>query len=881
MTISTPIDEIEAWSKKQSPWRQDCLRRLAVSTELEETDISELLAMIKHQVGFELDSPAKEPVVFEKAHFGGSKHKPIVLKGIGKVENVNRLASNASLEFCPKALTVVYGRNGSGKSGFVRILRTACRTRIEHSAKLEILRDVYGGSDGPQTAEIIIDEGSGDVAIAWQSGKSALPQLSQVTVFDTMSAQLYVDGGNQIRFLPFGLALPHRLNTVCLTLKERIEAERETAVGSKVELASISLPVQRETNSQLFDRNLTKDTSDTEIQNATNFSQEDQEKLNQLVKVLSSSAAASADLTALMTWINSIAAECEAALKSFDDVALASMTRLKERAKAARKAAELSASELFNDEPLEGIGSETWRALWHAARDYSVKEAYFGEEFPKVANGEKVAACVLCQQPLLEDGVNRMQRFQDYMDGTLDRTASAAEMAVSEAKTEIPELKLLRAAEFPGHLEQIRKREANLAAKIVAFKKAVQERRLSAQARLDGNDHAAEPEAVSPHAELQALARALELEKDKLESAHGEKEREELAAEKAELEDRKLISENRSTLFKRRDLLKLDAAYTAALAEVQTRGITQQANKLLDKHLTTAVVDRFEAERGKFDIKHLKVGLARKSGQTKAEYEVDTQTTLTNVTSKILSEGEQRALALAGFLTEVALTDGAGPIIVDDPVSSLDRDRSAKVADRLSEEALERQVVVFTHDMVFFNELCKAAEDRGIEPATVALFSDMDAAGKVDAAGMVWKGLNVKRRIGRIKNDFAPLPKLLATSPSEYEYRVKNLYGRLRDTYERVIEEVVFCDIVRRGSDAIQTQLLRYVTLPDDLAIRFHEGMTLANTHSHDNPAADTVPVRTPIEFQSDLDALELLVHDFREASKTAEAARPQMRPKK
>ncbi|BCH21690.1 hypothetical protein [Mesorhizobium sp. L-8-3] len=65
---------------------------------------------------------------------------------------------------------------------------------------------------------------------------------------------------------------------------------------------------------------------------------------------------------------------------------------------------------------------------------------------------------------------------------------------------------------------------------------------------------------------------------------------------------------------------------------------------------------------------------------------------------------------------------------------------------------------------------------------------------------------------------------------------MKNLYGRLRDTYERVVEEVIFRNIVQRGTDVIQTQLLRYVRLSDALAVRFHEGMTRANTHSHDNP---------------------------------------------
>lgn len=214
-------------------------------------------------------------------------------------------------------------------------------------------------------------------------------------------------------------------------------------------------------------------------------------------------------------------------------------------------------------------------------------------------------------------------------------------------------------------------------------------------------------------------------------------------------------------------------------------------------------------------------------------------------------------------------------------VSSLDRDRSAQVAERLAEEAGQRQVVVFTHDIIFFNELCSAAENNGIEPVTIALFGDRDAAGKIDAAGMVWKGLNVAKRIGKLKNDFAPLPKLLKSSPADYEYRVKHLYGRLRDTYERAVEEVIFKDIVRRGSDVIQTQLLRYVTLSDALAIRFHEGMTRVNTHSHDNPAAGTVPVPKPEEFEADIAALEKLVDDLKTESQAAEAARPQMKPKK
>lgn len=876
-----PIDDIVIWSATQEPWRQDCLRRLATSSDLTQADLDELLAMVKAAAGFTLPSPPPSAVPFAKAHFGGSANTPITLKGIANIKGVNRLIDKASLTFCPKALTVVYGRNGSGKSGFVRILRTACRTRIKNEATLKVLADVYGSGATVQSAEIIFDAGSGDSSIAWEPGMAAAPPLMQVAVFDSSSAQLYVDGGNQIRFLPFGLALPHRLNGVCLTLKSKLEAEQITAVGDKISLTAITFTATRSTAAQVFAQSVTQKTTDDEIDAATAFSPEDNARLDEVTRLLNASATASADMASFASWAKALSGEIEAAINAYSDDALGSLSTLKNQAVSARGAAEIAASTLFDDEPLDGVGSESWRALWAAARDYSVSTAYVEQDFPVVSGGDAPAACVLCQQPLLPDGAARMRRFQDYMEDALDNLASRAEQAVVDAKAGLPALNHLMADDFSERVEQVRARDVELADRLSAFGLVLVARSADAQARLDGEASVDVPEFVAPLADISALADKLNEEKEALANASDADKREQLVAEKDELEDRRLLHANKAMLVTRRDLMVTDAAYDKALAFVATTSITKRANELLDTHLTKAVVTRFDAERRGFAIEHLKVGLKRKSGQTKAEYETDTQSALTKVTSQILSEGEQRALALAGFLTEVALTEGSGPIVVDDPVSSLDRDRSILVAERIAHEATTRQVIVFTHDIVFCNELYKAADAVAIEPVSIALFSDQDAAGKIDAAGMVWKGLNVAKRIRQIKNKFAPLPKLYSSSPSDYEYEIKGLYGRLRDTYERMVEETIFCDIVRRGTDVIQTQMLRYVTLPDDLAIRFHEGMTRANTHSHDNPAADTVPVPKPTDFTTHLVELETLIADFKAAKEQAEANRPQMKPKK
>ncbi|GAB5460209.1 MAG: AAA family ATPase [Hoeflea alexandrii] len=875
-----PIADIEAWSKKQSAWRQDCLRRLAISNgELSEGDLSELLTMIKSAAGLDVPNPAPAVTPFCKEHFGGGQHQPITLKGIANVQNVNRLTPQAKITFCPKALTVVYGRNGSGKSGFVRILRTACRTRVEAAAKLRVLGNVYGTVSGPQTADIIIDAGQGDMPVKWASGMPASPELMQVAVFDTLAAQLYVDGGSQIQYLPFGLALPHRLNSVCLLLKQKLEAEKAVVVGNKIALMAISFPLKRDTSAQKFEKGITKDTTDAEIDEACAFGETNQARLDEVTAILAAGSAASADLSAFVHWLEKISAECLLTETALSDSALNEMRQLQTSAASAQSVAEFSATALFADDPLPGIGSESWRALWIAARDYSVTEAYTDCSFPviKMDDGSD-AACVLCQQPLSAAGADRLERFQTYMEDALGRAAREAKSALDKALEEVPPLPLFHSEDFADRLEQVRKRDEQLAKSLQQFRTTALQRRDHAVACLQGLQTSAPNELHSPHQKTKDLIVKLRYEMQSLSKAQDTEERKTLAVEKAELEDRKVIAARRDALITRRNLIITNMAFDTALEEVQTRAITQKANELVEKHLTQAVISRFDSERVQFEISHLKIGLSRKSGQTKAEFEIDPQTKLTKLTSEILSEGEQRALALAGFLTEVALTDGSGPIIVDDPVSSLDRDRGLKVAKRLAEEATHRQVVVFTHDIIFFNELCREAEDRGIEPVTVALFSDKNAAGKIDAAGMVWKGLKVAKRIGRIKNDSAQLGKIYESSPSDYEVQVKGLYGRLRDTYERTVEEIIFREIVQRGSDVVQTQMLRYVTLSNDLALRFHEGMTRANTYSHDNPASDTTSVPTPDEFKADIAAFEQLIKDLKDAGDAAEMARPQMR---
>lgn len=883
MTSLQPIDDIIKWSEdKLEPWQRDAMRRLACGGSLGSGDRAELLAMIKKKAGLAITAEPPEPVALAKSHFAGAvAGAPLKLLAVRDVQNVNRLAPAARLDFAPDGLTVIYGRNGSGKSGYVRILRTACRTRIESAAKLKVLANVYGGLGGPQAADIVVDAGSGEQSIPWDPDAGPAEQLLQVAVFDSAAASLYVDQGHQIRYLPFGLALPHKLNELCLALGQELETER-AGVGQKLTLAVVKFEAERGTKAQDFYRALSGKTSDVAIEAAARFSTDDAERLLAVQAQLAADPGSSADLSALAAWAGRLGEECAALAPVLSDEGLTKLAALAQDARDKRQAASLSAEAMFQDEPLPGVGAGAWRALFKAARDYSMRAAYIDREFPVVAVGPDPADCVLCQQPLTPEAAERLQRFSSFMDGALSVDADQAEAAVGAALEALPPLAIMGGGDWATRIEQLAARDAPLADLVKAFRTAASARRKNAAALLAGAAPAGDlPPLIVVAADLVARAEKFASDAEARAKAGDDTMRAELQAELAELADRKLLAGHVAELKVRRDLLREDAAYQAALKEVQTKGITQAANKFVDDHLTTKVVERFDDERKNLEIDHLNIGLARKSDKTKAAFGTTPGTTFTKNASDILSEGEQRALALSAFLTEVAMTDGSGPVVIDDPVSSLDRERCVKVAMRLAAEAQTRQLVVFTHDLVFFNDLCREAESIDVPIRAVALFANKLDAGKVDPGGVTWKGLPVKKRLAAIKKEFPSVKALHGVSEADYEFKVKGLYGRLRDTYERVVEECIFNHVVTRGADRIETLRLRYVHLSDVLAVRFHEGMTKANTFSHDNPASETVETPEPPEFEADVTHLEQLIADLEAEAKDAENRRPVMNPKK
>lgn len=149
--------------------------------------------------------------------------------------------------------------------------------------------------------------------------------------------------------------------------------------------------------------------------------------------------------------------------------------------------------------------------------------------------------------------------------------------------------------------------------------------------------------------------------------------------------------------------------------DLKTKAISDKAKEFASQGVTVALKTALDKEFDVLGVGHIKTKLIERVEKGKMKYKLVLALPVTTKLDEILSEGEQRAIAIGSFLAELRLAGHSGGIVFDDPVSSLDHHRRLRVARRLVEEAKQRQVIVLTHETVFLCELLDAVEQENID----------------------------------------------------------------------------------------------------------------------------------------------------------------------
>ena len=134
----------------------------------------------------------------------------------------------------------------------------------------------------------------------------------------------------------------------------------------------------------------------------------------------------------------------------------------------------------------------------------------------------------------------------------------------------------------------------------------------------------------------------------------------------------------------------------------------------------------------------------------------------------------------------------------------------------------------------------------------------------MSSSQLPWVAMSVKKRIGVLNDMWQRAEKLHRTATREkYEREAVYIYGRLRETWERALEEVLLGGGVERFRNSVESQRVRHLSdITDEDCSALGEGMTKSSRWlaGHDQAAAENVSVPNPDELQEDISALEVWV---------------------
>lgn len=853
------LADILSWSADIPAWQRDALRRLYVQAKLEPEDLTSLVAICKDiEQGVPLDAThVRDPA---------ASHAVVTLGALHGLSNVNALAPGERLSFGKGGLTVIYGDNGAGKSGYARVLKQLCRARSPKGDA--ILPNFYAAGSGTPSANVEFYIGAQKRNASWTQGGTADAMLSAVSVFDSRTANVHVENTNDLAYTPLPLRILAGLAQACQDVKAKLTAEikvlqdQTPVVLSKPECKPGTVVGKMVAA-------LTGRTKPETVDKLVGLSAEEDARRQTLITDLAS------DPTRTVRQLQSHETRLKTVIDQLERlaaiVAEESQTKLHEaytHLDSARRAAIAASADLFADEPLPDIGSEVWKSLWEAARDYSRLSAYPEKSFPVI---DADSHCVLCQQPLSDEASKRLSSFEAFVQDESKRREQEAETAYTEALEGVA-LQAIAMKELPAIATLIRD---DLGEDELASSVRREILLLAWRLRAILRTHNLEtlptlPSAVAVSLDsLRATLADLATRVDALRSEANSPQRTALVAERDGLADRKWLSVVQADVLAQITRLNAIEALEKASKDTTTNKISTQSARIAQALVTNRLRGRFAIEVDKLGV----AGLAIELQQAKTAAGVPFfQVRLINKPSepigKVLSEGEHRCVALAAFLAELSTIDAQSAIVFDDPVSSLDHLHRDQVAARLAEAGRTRQVIVFTHDMAFLlllDEACRATKDHEATPVTHRLisrggetvgFCHQDPPASVMPLDKVLDGM--RAHLANVKIHYE------RGDQANWLREVTSFQDQLRMAWERAVEEVVG-PVIRRLSRKVDTTgLIKLTVLTDSDCKAMREAFSRCSALLHTQPGEINPRLPAPSVIHAEIESLVRWIADVR-----------------
>ncbi|WP_206604661.1 AAA family ATPase [Kineobactrum sediminis] len=751
------------------------------------------------------------------------------------------------LEFGKGNITIVYGTNGSGKSGYVRLLKHVCGARETGT----LHRNVYETGSSVQSACISFEQDGIPKNHAW-SGKGICDDLSSVDIFDTSFGKVFVSSEDEVSYEPPVLSFFSSLILACEKVASALDVGANRHQSKKP-----NIPTDRKVTPEgIWYEAISAKTSTRDIGKHCIFSSSDETEMQTLQQRLAEQAPAekAKQLRKQKQHIDTLVEDARKYLEQLSDENCRRVIAAKKKSILKNTAAATAAEKVFSGGELEGIGSNVWKELWEAARNYSVSAAYKDAEYPNVSNDSR---CVLCHQNLTQEAKERLVSFEYFVKGEMQKTAMDAANEyeiVSQTIDALPTSETLRTRIDAAGIPQ-----DEVANQVTDFFAQLQTRKHQL-AWIDSEEAIPDP-LLSPKwiDETTAQSKSLSELAVKYDEDAESSNREEIKKKLNSLQARKWLSEHRDAIDEEITRLKLLIQIQKAKKSTNTKALSQKKGELAEILITDAFVQRFDAELKALGASQVKVELVKsKVSKGRVLHKLQLREASQNGLGDVLSEGENRIVSIAAFLADVTGKSSHAPFVFDDPISSLDQSYEEAVVQRLIELSQDKQVIVFTHRLSLLGTVRHFAAKKSIKPNVVSIRSADWGTG--EPAPIPLSQSDIKFALNTLMNQRYQDAKK-AGENSEFEYAeilLKSICSDFRSLVERSIENDLLCGVVQRFQRPVHTLKLKDLAKLKAVDCNLMDSlMTKYSGFEHSQPSESPVELPKPDDLLADMTSLK------------------------
>jgi DNA repair ATPase RecN len=850
--MSEHMDQLDKWFKERPKWLQDAARRLLENGGLAQTDLDELYKICGAEAGINFsDEEIPEYSPIQAGSFAQDEDSSRVeLRSIANVKGVNALNPNKPITF-GNGLTVIYGQNGSGKSGYTRLLKQICGAKnVSH-----IYPDVFDGAPESQVCDIDYMIDDKDQSVRWDIASGINEHLSSIELYDSDCGSVYVNEENELAYEP-GLL---RVFSGLIEMSDELSNRFDISLNGLVSAMPVLPANYVNTPSDNWLKGIKHNTNSASVGENCQWSEDEQKELDaitvrlnspdpgaQSIKSRQSKVEVDKLVKGFRNWEHKLGAEsCAAYLVKKKD----SKTKI--------KAASEYAKSVFKQSPLSGVGEDVWSLMWEQARNYSTQKCYSEVEFPNVAEG---SLCVLCQQPLGEEAKQRLADFENFVEGELDLAAkqsveelSAIEKGISGTPDEELISTIAKAANLDSETLQL-----VLDLRVLIENRACELLKTEIDKVFEaGIDFSLIIKLEETSAALENLAKQMEEDAKK-------DNRQELDTQKNQLEAKKWLFEQKQSILSEIELLKEIKKLKAAKTLVNTVALSKKKSNLAEELVSEEYLSRFASEVEYLGAERISVKLEKTrapKGRVYFKLKLDGCEEGIPV-GHVLSEGEFRIISLAAFLADVEGRSEKSTFLFDDPISSLDQEYEEKVSARLVGLSKTRQVVVFTHRLSLLASLEEEAKKQEVSHNVVGLYKEHWGTGQPGLPPM--HSQKTKNAINTLISKIPEGRAIYEKQGAEpYSWWAKSVCSNTRITIERVVECDLLADVVQRFRRPINTQgkLVNVAKVSTGDCSYIDGLMTKFSKYEHAQPSEAPVIMPLPDALEADL----ITLRDWRE----------------